>query len=118
MEDKDKRIYNMVFGEVYPHYVSKAERKGQSKGAVDDIICWLTGYDKDGIERQVDRGVSMEVFFEEAPSMNPDAVLIKGSICGYKVQEITEPLMKKIRWMDKLVDEVAKGKGIEKIIKK
>ena len=107
----------MKFSKIYPLLVQKAERKGRTKQEVDEIICWLTGYDRAGIERQLDRDVDYQTFFEEAPQMNPNCSKIKGVICGVRVEEIEEPLMQKIRYLDKLVDELAKGKAMEKILR-
>ena len=98
-------------------YVQKAERKGRTKEDVDTVICWLTGYDKDSMQAQIEKGVNFETFFAEAPLMNPNAQKIKGVICGVRVEEIEDPLMQKIRWLDKLIDELAKGKSMEKILR-
>jgi len=111
------RIFQMAFASVYPLYIQKVERKGQPAEKVDVVISWLTGYDKDGLNRQIEDGASLEAFFAEAPQINPNADKITGKICGVKVEEITDPVMQKIRWMDKLVDEVAKGKAMEKILR-
>ena len=111
------KVYAMKFSKIYPLLVQKAERKGRTKQEVDEIICWLTGYDRAGIERQLDRDVDYQTFFEEAPQMNPNCSKIKGVICGVRVKEIEEPLMQKIRYLDKLVDELAKGKAMEKILR-
>lgn len=111
------KVYAMKFSKIYPLLVQKAERKGRTKQEVDEIICWLTGYDRAGIERQLDRDVDYQTFFEEAPQMNPNCSKIKGVICGVRVEEIEEPLMQKIRYLDKLVDELAKGKAMEKILR-
>ena len=107
----------MALASFYPHYVAKAERKGHTQAEVDEVITWLTGYDQDGLRRVIDTEVDLETFFAEAPAFNPAATLITGSICGYRVQDIEDPLMQKIRYMDKLVDEVASGKKLEKILR-
>jgi len=111
------RVYKMAFSKVYPLLIQKAERKGRTKADVDEVICWLTGYDYDGLQAQIDKNVDYETFFNEAPQINPNAEKIKGVICGYRVEEIQDPLMQKIRWIDKLVDELAKGKPMEKILR-
>lgn len=113
----NERVYKMPFSKVYPLLVQKAERKGRTKSEVDAVICWLTGYDFSGLQAQIDKNVDYETFFNEAPQINPNADKIKGVICGYRVEEIQDPLMKKIRWLDKLVDELAKGKPMEKILR-
>ncbi|AFN74632.1 hypothetical protein MROS_1395 [Melioribacter roseus P3M-2] len=114
---KNTRIFKMPFASVYPHYVSKAEKKGRTKDEVDTVICWLTGYDRKGLQKQIDKKVDFETFFAEAPAINPNVSKITGVICGYRVEEIEDPLMRKIRYMDKLVDELAKGKSMEKILR-
>ena len=111
------RIYSMSFASVYPHYVAKAERKGRTKAELDEIIHWLTGYDADGLERVLDDKTDFETFFAEAPRMNPARDQITGLICGVRVEEVDEPLMREIRYLDKLVDELAKGKKMEKILR-
>ena len=108
----------MKFAKVYPALVAKAERKGRSKDEVDAVITWLTGYDAAGIQSQLDAETDYGTFFREAPRMNPDRVLIKGTVCGVRVEEIDDPLMRDIRYLDKLVDELAKGKSMEKILRK
>ena len=110
------RIFATSFASIYPHYLSKAERKNHSKEEVDRVICWLTGYD-DGLERVIDDEVDLETFFAQAPAMNPNAALITGTICGHRVQEIEDPLMQQIRYMDLLVDEVARGKKMTSILR-
>ncbi|MDR1569974.1 MAG: DUF2200 domain-containing protein [Oscillospiraceae bacterium] len=110
-----ERIYGMAFSAIYPMYVQKAERKGRAKAEVDSIIYWLTGYDENGLQAQIAKDINLEMFFDEAPRINPNAEKIKGVVCGVRVEEITDPLMKKIRWLDKLVDELAKGKALHKI---
>ena len=112
------RIFTTSFADIYPYYIQKAKRKGRTKAEVDEIICWLTGYDAQGLERQLQEGVDFETFFAQAPCMNPCCALIKGVVCGIRVEEIQDPLMQKIRWLDKLVDELAKGKAMEKILRK
>ena len=111
------RIYSMSFASVYPHYVAKAEKKGRTKAELDEIIFWLTGYDADGLERVLDDKTDFETFFAEAPRMNPARDQITGLICGVRVEEVEEPLMREIRYLDKLVDELAKGKKMEKILR-
>jgi hypothetical protein len=110
-------IYTMSFAKVYPLLVAKAERKGRRRGEVDEIICWLTGYSTQELQAQLHRGVDFETFFAEAPAMNPSRALIKGVVCGVRVEEVEEPLMREIRYLDKLVDELAKGKAMEKILR-
>lgn len=102
---------------VYPMYIQKVERKGRSKAEVDTAICWLTGYDERGLQAQIEKEVDFETFFAEAPQINPNAHKITGVVCGVRVEEIEDPLMQKIRWLDKLVDELAKGKPVEKILR-
>ncbi len=111
------RVFAMKFADVYPLYVQKAERKQRTKAEVDQVICWLTGYNQAGLQQQMDRGHDFETFFAQAPAMNPDSSLIKGVICGVRVEEIQDPLMQKIRQLDKLIDELAKGKAMEKILR-
>lgn len=113
----NQKVFAMSFSKIYPLYVQKAERKSRTKKEVDEIICWLTGYDPETLQAQIDRNVSLQTFFEEAPQMNPNAALIKGVVCCVRVEEIDDPLMQKIRWLDKLVDELAKGKKMEKILR-
>lgn len=112
-----QRIYKMVFGAIYPMYVQKAERKGRTKQEVDQIIAWLTGYDDEGVQAQIDRQTTFETFFAEAPAFHPNAAKIKGAICGYRVEEIEDPVVQKTRYLDKLVDELANGKAMEKILR-
>ena len=112
------RAYTMSFARVYPLYIEKAEKKGRTKQEVDEIIFWLTSYAKDSLQLQIDSGVDMETFFEQAPQMNPNTSLIKGVVCGHRVEEIEDEIMQKIRWLDKLIDELAKGKSMEKILRK
>ena len=111
------RIFTTAFAKVYPLYVAKAERKNRTKEEVDQVIRWLTGYDRAGLQRQIDSGADLKTFFAEAPAMHPNTSLIKGVVCGIRVEEIEDPLMQKIRYLDKLVDELAKGKKMEKILR-
>jgi hypothetical protein len=111
------RIYSTSFKSVYPHYVAKAERKGRTKAEVDQIIRWLTGYSEEQLEALLKDGTDFEHFFGDAPKMNPARSLITGTVCGVKVQEVEEPLMREIRYLDKLIDELAKGKAMEKILR-
>ncbi|WP_026891515.1 DUF2200 domain-containing protein [Lacrimispora aerotolerans] len=113
----NERVFQMAFSSVYPLLVKKAERKGRTKSEVDAVICWLTGYEISGLQVQIDKDIDYETFFLEAPKINPNAVKITGVICGHRVEEIKDPLMQKIRWLDKLVDELAKGKSLEKIFR-
>lgn len=108
----------MPFAKVYPMYIQKAEKKGRTKAEVDEIICWLTGYNKKELQQQVDNRTDFETFFGEAPQLNPNVSKITGVICGYRVEEIDDKLMQKIRYLDKLIDELAKGKTMEKILRK
>ena len=112
------RIYTMSFAGVYPLYVAKAERKGRTKAEVDEIIRWLTGYSQEGLEEQLDKQTDFETFLAEAPQLNPSRALITGVVCGIRVEDIEEPTMQEIRYLDKLVDELAKGKAMEKILRK
>lgn len=114
---KNERVYKMTFSSVYPMYIQKAERKGRTKEEVDTVIFWLTGYDDSGLKMQIEKAVDFETFFAEAPQINPNAHKITGVICGVRVEQIEDPLMQKIRWLDKLVDELAKGKPMEKVLK-
>ena len=111
-------VFSMSFDKVYPLLVQKAERKGRTKAEVDEVICWLTGYDADGLQSQIDKGVDLTTFYAEAPCMHPNRDLIKGVVCGIRVENVEDPLMKTIRQLDKLVDELAKGKAMEKILRK
>ena len=111
------RVFAMSFAGVYPHYVAKAEKKGRSKDEVDEVIRWLTGYTKPGLAKQLEKRTSFREFFEKAPKFNPNAALIKGVVCGIRVEDIEDPLMQKIRYLDKLIDELAKGKKMEKILR-
>lgn len=112
------RIFAMRFADIYPLYVQKAERKNRTKKEVDQIVFWLTGYDQAGLQQQIKRGNDLETFFAQAPAMNPNRLLIKGVVCGVRVEEIEDPLMQKIRYLDKLIDELAKGKAMEKILRR
>ncbi len=112
------RVYRMLFSSVYPLYIAKAEKKGRTKAEVDEIIFWLTGYNAKTLQQQIDKQVDFETFFAKAPKLNPNVSLITGLICGYRVEEIEDPLMQKVRYLDKLVDELAKGKAMEKILRK
>ncbi len=107
----------MSFAGVYPHYVAKAEKKGRTKGEVDEIIRWLTGYTKAGLAKQIEQRTTLRDFYEKAPKWNANASLITGTVCGIRVEDIEDPLMQKIRWLDKLIDELAKGKKMEKILR-
>ena len=111
-------IFAMTFARVYPLYVQKAERKNRTKEEVDQIICWLTGYDQAGLQQQIERENDFEAFFAQAPAIHPNTSLIKGVVCGIRVEEIEDPLMQRIRYLDKLIDELAKGKAMEKILRK
>lgn len=112
------RIFSMPFASVYPLYVQKAERKGRTKAEVDTIIFWLTGYNQLTLQQQIDKSVDFETFFAQAPQMNSNVSHITGLVCGVRVEEVEDPLMQKIRYLDKLVDELAKGKAMEKILRK
>ena len=112
-----ERVFKMTFASIYPLYLKKIERKGRVKPELDTVICWLTGYDEAGLNAQISKETTLETFFADAPQINPNAALIKGVICGIRVEEIEDPLMQKIRQMDKLVDELAKGKAMEKILR-
>ena len=111
------RIYGMSFASVYPLYIAKAEKKGRTAAEVDEIVRWLTGYSQAELESQVEKKTSFETFFAEAPRLNPRRTLITGVICGVRIEEIEEPLMREIRYLDKLIDELAKGKAMEKILR-
>jgi len=114
---KNERVFKMTFASVYPLYIQKAERKGRTKTEVDSVIFWLTGYDDAGLAMQRKNEVDLETFFANAPKINPNTSHLKGVDCGVRVEEIQDPIMQKIRWLDKLVDELAKGKSIEKILR-
>lgn len=111
------RIFSMSFASVYPLYLKKVEKKNRTKEEVDQVICWLTGYDQAGLDNVIAKKIDFQTFFAQAPAMNPNAALIKGVICGIRVEEIEDPLMQKIRYMDKLVDELAKGKKMAAILR-
>lgn len=111
------RIFTMSFASIYPLYVAKVERKGRTREDLDHVITWLTGYDEGGLEQAITREVDLQTFFAEAPRMNPHAGLITGVICGHRVEQIQDPLMQQIRWMDKLVDELARGKRMSSILR-
>ncbi|HEY0628858.1 MAG TPA: DUF2200 domain-containing protein [Sphingomicrobium sp.] len=114
---KNDRVYKYSFASVYPHYVAKAEKKGRTKAEVDEVIRWLTGYSQKQLEAAIEGGTDLEHFYGEAPKLNPARDQIKGLICGIRVEEIEEPLMREIRYLDKLIDELAKGKTMEKILR-
>lgn len=111
------RVYAMIFAKLYPMYVYKVERKDRTKEELNQVIRWLTGYTQAGLEKQISKNNSLETFFAEAPALHPNAAMIKGVICGVRIEDIEEPLMQKIRYMDKLVDELAKGRKMEKILR-
>ena len=113
----EHKIFAIPFAKVYPMYVQKAERKNRTKAEVDEVICWLTGYDAAGLQQQIEQQNDFRTFFAQAPALHPNRALIKGVVCGVRVEEVEDPLMQKIRYMDKLVDELAKGKAIEKILR-
>jgi len=112
------KVFRMTFASVYPHYIAKAERKGRTKEEVHAIIHWLTGYDEQALQRQIEKKVDFETFFASAPQIHPNVSKITGVICGYRVEQIEDKLMQQIRYLDKLVDELAKGKTLEKILRK
>src|SRR5690606_24684339 len=111
----NERVYRIKFSSVYPHYVQKAERKGRTREEVDQIICWLTGYSRNGLEQQIAKQCDLETFFAEAPEPHPNRSQITGVVCGIRVEEIEDPLMREVRYLDKLIDELARGKALEKI---
>ena len=111
------RIFSMPFAKVYPMYVQKAERKNRTKKEVDQVICWLTGYTQAGLQQQLKKETDIESFFAQAPAFNPKSSLITGVVCGVRVEDVEDPLMKKVRYLDKLIDELAKGKAMEKILR-
>lgn len=113
----NSRVFKMSFASVYPHYIAKAEKKGRTKEEVDTIICWLTGFSQKTLQQQIDKGNDFETFFTQAPQLNPNVSKITGVICGYRVEEIEDKLMQQIRYLDKLIDELAKGKKMEKILR-
>ncbi len=114
---KKHRIYTMSFARVYPEYIAKAERKGRTKTEVDEIIRWLTGYSQEAFEAQLEKQTDVETFIAEAPQLNPARVLIKGKVCGVQVENIEDPIMRELRYLDKLIDELARGKTLEKILR-
>jgi hypothetical protein len=114
---RNERVFKMAFASVYPHYVQKAEKKGRTKKDVDQVICWLTGYSPQALAKQIEQKNDFRRFFGEAPSLHPNASKITGVICGVRIEDIDDPLMQKIRYMDKLVDELAKGRPMEKILR-
>ncbi len=116
--NNNERVRKMSFAGVYPHYIHKAEKKGRTKAEVDEIICWLTGYDEHTLQKHIDDKTNFETFFEQAPQINPNVSKITGVICGYRVEEIEDELMRKARYLDKLIDELAKGKSMDKILRK
>jgi hypothetical protein len=111
------RIFTTSFASVYPHYVRKAEAKGRERGEVDQVICWLTGYTSQALAEQIERKTDFETFFAEAPALHPNVGKITGVVCGVRVEEVEDPLMRKIRYLDKLVDELAKGRSMEKVLR-
>ena len=113
----EHRVFAMKFAKIYPMYVAKAERKNRTKSEVDRIICWLTGYDPAGLRRQIEQENDLETFFAQAPAFHPNSSLIKGLVCGVRVEAVEDPLMRKVRYLDKLIDELAKGKAMEKILR-
>lgn len=112
-----ERVFAYSFASIYTLYVQKVEKKGRTRAELDEVLCWLTGYDAKKLAGQIERKVDLRTFFKEAPKVHPKAKLITGTICGVKIEEIEDPLMKKIRWMDKLVDELAKGRPMEKVLR-
>ena len=112
-----ERVYAMSFASVYPHYLTKVESKGRTKDELHEVIRWLTGYTQKGLEKVIEKKPNFRDFFENAPKLNANAALIKGVVCGVRVEDIEDPLMQKLRWLDKLVDELAKGKKMEKILR-
>lgn len=118
MKTDNSRIYKMSFASVYPHYIAKAEKKGRSKEEVDEIICWMTGYNSEQLQKIIDDKTDFENFFSNAPQINPNASKITGVICGYRIEEIEEERMRQIRYLDKMIDELAKGRPMEKILRK
>lgn len=113
----DHKIFSMEYSKIYSLYVQKAEKKNRTEDEVIQIICWLTGYDSDGLTKQIAGGNDLATFFAEAPEINPDVSLIKGVVCGVRVEEVEDPLMRNIRYLDKLIDELAKGKSMEKLLR-
>jgi hypothetical protein len=117
MKTDNQRVFKMAFASVYPHYVRKAEKKGRTKGEVDQVICWLTGYSPHALAEQIELQKDFETFFREAPALHPNAIKITGVVCGVRIEEIEDPLMQKIRYLDKLVDELARGRPMEKVLR-
>ena len=117
MKTDNTRVYKMAVASFYPHYITKVEKKGRTQDELETVICWLTGYDRATLKKQIEARVNLETFFAEAPQIHPNASKITGVICGYRVEDIEDPLMQKIRYMDKLVDELAKGRAMEKILR-
>jgi hypothetical protein len=113
----NQRVFKMSFASVYPHYINKVEKKNRTKAELDTVICWLTGYNPQTLQQQIDTKTDFETFFQQAPQFHPNASKITGVICGWRVEDIEDPLMQKIRYLDKLVDELAKGKTMEKILR-
>lgn len=113
----NERIHRMKFGSVYPHYVTKAEKKGRTRDEVDRVIGWLTGYDDESLRATIADGIDFATFFDQAPAFNPNARKITGTICGYRVEDIEDPVVQKVRYLDKLIDELAKGRPLEKILR-
>jgi hypothetical protein len=114
---KKHRIFTTSFASVYPHYVRKADGKGRTRQEVDDVICWLTGYTPEGLADQIERETDFEAFFEEAPALHPNAARITGVICGVRIEDIEDPLMRRIRYLDKLVDELARGRAMDRVLR-
>jgi hypothetical protein len=112
-----KQVFAMKFAKVYPLYVQKAQRKNRTKEEVDQIICWLTGYDRAGLQQQIERGVDLETFYAQSPCIHPNTGQIKGVVCGVRIEDIEDPLMRNVRYLDKLIDELAKGKAMDKILR-
>lgn len=115
--NNNARVYKMSFASVYPHYITKAEKKGRTKAEVDEIVYWLTGYNEKSLQQHIDKKTDFENFFAQAPQINPNASKITGVICGYRVEEIEDKLIQQVRYLDKLIDELAKGKKMEKILR-
>jgi hypothetical protein len=113
----DHRVFKTAFASLYPLYVQKAERKGRTKDEVDEVICWLTGYDRAGLRNRIEERADFRTFFDNAPAMNPNCHLITGVVCGVRVEEVEDPLMKKIRMLDKLIDELARGTAMAKVLR-
>jgi hypothetical protein len=117
MNSNNERVYKMSFAGVYPHYIQKAEKKGRTKEEVNEVIFWLTGYNAKSLQQHIDQKTNFEDFFNQAPKINPNVSKITGVICGYRVEEIEDPIIQKVRYLDKLIDELAKGKSMEKILR-